>query len=113
MSDRADRNFEDPEYKHLEYAPRSMRPAKQQGSPGAAEGEYPRSVRYDNQQGSPVAESETPGFGLRPSSASDAAFLRRSREPEVMHFRRSPWTPLWFVSIFFAVALGLAIGVYF
>ena len=58
MSDPADRNFEDPEYKHLEYAPRSMRPAKQQGSPGAAEGEYPRSVRYANQQGSPGAENE-------------------------------------------------------
>ena len=113
MSDPADRNFEDPEYKHLEYAPRSMRPAKQQGSPGAAEGEYPRSVRYANQQGSPGAESETPRLGLRPSSARDATFLRRSLEPEVMPFRRSPWNPWWFVSIFFAVVLGLAIGVYF
>jgi branched-chain amino acid transport system substrate-binding protein len=113
MSDPADRNFEDPEDKHLEYAPRSMRPAKQQGSPGAAEGEYPRSVRYANQQGSPSAESETPRLGLRPSSARDATFLRRSLEPEVMPFRRSPWNPWWFVSIFFAVVLGLAIGVYF
>src|ERR1700730_7095907 len=113
MSDPADRNFEDPEYKHLEYAPRSMRPAKQQGSPGAAEGEYPRSVRYANQQGSPGAESETPRLGLRPSSARDATFLRRSLEPEVMHFRRSPWNPWWLVSIFFAVVLGAAIGVYF
>ena len=113
MSDPADRNFEDPEDKHLEYAPRSMRPAKQQGSPGAAEGEYPRSVRYANQQGSPSAESETPRLGLRPSSARDATFLRRSLEPEVMPFRRSPWNPWWFVSVFFAVVLGLAIGVYF
>jgi branched-chain amino acid transport system substrate-binding protein len=113
MSDPADRNFEDPEDKHLEYAPRSMRPAKQQGSPGAAEGEYPRSVRYANQQGSPGAESETPRLGLRPSSARDATFLRRSLEPEVMPFRRSPWNPWWLVSIFFAVVFGLAIGVYF
>jgi ABC-type branched-subunit amino acid transport system substrate-binding protein len=113
MSDPADRNFEDPEDKHLEYAPRSMRPAKQQGSPGAAEGEYPRSVRYANQQGSPGAESETPRLGLRPSSARDATFLRRSLEPEVMPFRRSPWNPWWLVSISFAVVFGLAIGVYF
>jgi branched-chain amino acid transport system substrate-binding protein len=113
MSDPADRNFEDPEDKHLEYAPRSMRPAKQQGSPGATEGEYPRSVRYANQQGSPGAESETPRLGLRPSSARDATFLRRSLEPEVMPIRRSPWNPWWLVSIFFAVVLGLAIGVYF
>src|SRR6202795_3805599 len=113
MSDPADRNFEDPEDKHLEYTPRSMRPAKQQGSPGAAEGEYPRSVRYANQQGSPGAESETPRLGLRPSSARDATFLRRSLEPEVMPFRRSPWNPWWLVSISFAVVFGLAIGVYF
>jgi ABC-type branched-subunit amino acid transport system substrate-binding protein len=113
MSDPADRNFEDPADKHLEYAPRSMRPAKQQGSPAAAESEYPRSVRFANQQGSPGAESETPRLGLRPSSERDATFLRRSLAPEVMHFQRSPWNPWWLVSIFFAVVLGAAIGVYF
>jgi branched-chain amino acid transport system substrate-binding protein len=50
---------------------------------------------------------------LRPSSARDATFLRRSLEPEVMPFRRSPWNPWWLVSISFAVVFGLAIGVYF
>jgi branched-chain amino acid transport system substrate-binding protein len=113
MSDPADRNFEDPADKHLEYAPRSVRPVKQQGSPGAAEGEYPRSVRYAKQQVSSSAGSETPRLGLRPSSEIDATIRRRSLEPEIMNFRPSPWSPWWLVSLFFAAVLGAAIGVYF
>jgi branched-chain amino acid transport system substrate-binding protein len=110
MSDPADRNYEDPADKRLEYAPRSVRAVKQQGSP--AEGEYPRSVRYAKQVSS-VAESETPRLGLRPSSEIDATMRRRSLEPEIMNFRPSRWNPWWLVSIFFAAVLGAAIGVYF
>ena len=113
MSDPAGKNFEDPSDKHLEYAPRSVRLVKQQGSPGASEGEYPRSVRYAKQQVSSGAESETPRLGLRPSSEIDATIRRRSLEPEIMNFRSSPWNPWWLVSLFFAAVLGAAIGVYF
>jgi branched-chain amino acid transport system substrate-binding protein len=110
MSDPADRNYEDPADKHLEYAPRSVRAVKQQGSP--TEGEYPRSVRYAKQVSS-GAESETPRLGLRPSSEMDATIRRRSLEPEIMNFGSSRWNPWWLVSIFFAAVLGAAIGIYF
>jgi branched-chain amino acid transport system substrate-binding protein len=112
MSDPAD-NFEDPADKHLEYAPRSVRLANQQGSPGAAEGEFPRSLRHANQQGSPGAESEIPRVGLRPSAERDVKIWRQSLQPEIMHSPPSPWNPWWLVSLTFAVALGAAIGVYF
>ena len=85
MSDPAD-NFENPADKHLEYAPRSVRLANQQGSPGAAEGEFPRSLRHANQQGSPGAKSEIPRVGLRPSAERDVNIWRQSLEPEIMHF---------------------------
>jgi len=112
MSDPAD-NFEDPADKHLEYAPRSVRLANQQGSTGAADGEFPRSLRHANQQGSPGAESEIPRVGLRPSAERNAKIWRQSLEPEIMHSPPSPWNPWWLVSLTFAVALGAAIGVYF
>ena len=92
MSDPAD-NFEDPADKHLEYAPRSVRLANQQGSPGA--------------------ESEIPRVGLRPSAERDAKIWRQSLRPEIMHSPASSWNPWWLVSLTFAVALGAAIGVYF
>ena len=112
MSDPAD-NFEDPADKHLEYAPRSVRLANQQGSPGPGVGEFPRSLRHANQQGSPGAESEIPRVGLRPSAERDVKNWRQSLEPEIMHSPASSWNPWWLVSLTFAVALGAAIGVYF
>ena len=112
MSDPAD-NFEDPADKHLEYAPRSVRLANQQGSPGAGVGEFPRSLRHASQQGSPGAESEIPRVGLRPSAERDVKNWRQSLEPEIMHSPASSWNPWWLVSLTFAVALGAAIGVYF
>ena len=113
MSDPADKNFEDPADKHLEYAPRSVRLANQQGSPGAAGSAFPRFVRSANQQGSPGAENEIPSAGLRPPSESDATIRRRSLEPDIMRFPPSRWSPSWLVSVFFAVVFGAAIGVYF
>src|ERR1700722_1386049 len=113
MSDPANRNFEDPADRHLEYAPRSVRLVKKQDSPGRAEGDLPRSVRYAQQQVSSGAESETPRLGLRPSSEKNATIRRRSLEPDVMNSRHSPWNPWWLVSVFFAAALGVAIGIYF
>ena len=112
MSDPAD-NFEDPADKHLEYAPRSVRLANQQGSTGAAEGEFPRSLRHANQQGSPGAESDFPRVGLRPSAEKDVKIWRQSLKPEIVPSPPSPWNPWWLVSLTFAVALGAAIGVYF
>ena len=112
MSNPAD-NFEDPADKHLEYAPRSVRLANQQGSPGAGVGEFPRSLRNASQQGSPGAESEIPRVGLRPSAERDVKNWRQSLEPEIMHSPASSWNPWWLVSLTFAVALGAAIGVYF
>jgi hypothetical protein len=69
MSDPAD-NFEDPADKHLEYAPRSVRQANQQGSPGAAEGEFPRSLRHANQQAVPAQKAKFPEWacGLLPKA---------------------------------------------
>ena len=113
MSDPADKNFEDPADKHLEYAPRSVRLANPQGSPGAAESAFPRFVRHANQQGSPGAENEIPSAGLRPSSEGDAKIWRQSLKPDIMRFPPSRWSPWSLVSIFFAVAFGAAIGVYF
>src|SRR5580700_9117936 len=115
MSDPADRKFEDPADQHSEYAPKSVRPANQQRSPKAAEGEFPRSVRNASQQGRPSAETEIPGVGLRPSSERDAKLWRKSLDPEIMHSSSSAsssWNPWWPISIIFAAAVGTAIGVY-
>ena len=111
MSDPADRKFEDPANQHSEYAPRSVRPANQQRSPAAIEGEFPRSVRHTNQQGRPGAENEIPGVG-RLSSERDAKLWRKSLAPEIMHSSPSSWNPWWPITVIFAVVLGTAIGVY-
>ena len=109
-------NLKTRQTKHSEYAPKSVRPANQQRSPKAAEGEFPRSVRYASQQGRPSAENETPGVGLRPSSERDAKLWRKSLDPEIMHSSSSAsssfWNPWWPISIIIAAAVGTAIGVY-
>ena len=84
MSDPADRKFEDPA--DNPYAPKSVRPANQQRSLGAAEGEFPRSVRSVNQQGRPGAENEIP--------ARDAKLWRKSLDPEIMHSSPPLFLPL-------------------
>ena len=107
------KNFEHPTDKHLEFAPKAMRLANQQGNPAAAQGEFPRSVRYGNQPGSQGSESEIARVHLHPSSARNAKLWHKSLDPEIIHSSPSPRNPWWPVSITFAVALGAAIGVYF
>jgi branched-chain amino acid transport system substrate-binding protein len=117
MSDPADKHFEHPTDKHLEFAPKTVRLANQQGNPAAAQVEFPRSVRFANQPGGQSAESEISRRHLRPSSESDAKLWRKSLDPEIMHSRPpssfTSWNPWWPISITFAIALGAAIGVYF
>ena len=72
-------DFKDPANRRSEYAPRSVRPANQQRSPAAMEGEFPRSMRHTNQQGRPGAENEIPRVGrILPR---DAKLWRKSLAP--------------------------------
>ena len=110
MSDPADKNFDNPA--DDPYAPKSVRPVNPQAGLEATESAFPRFLRSANQQGGAGAENEIPRGGVRPPPERDAKLWRKSLALEIMPSSPSSWNPWWPITVIFAAALGIAIGVY-